>query len=85
MEIYGEIADIVGTVFRMEPESLRKMSGDAPLGTIGLDSLNCMEIVVHLEERFDIVFHDEDLLLDRLNTMNKLNEIVRRKLEHYQT
>ncbi|MFC5468083.1 acyl carrier protein [Cohnella suwonensis] len=85
MEIYGEIADIVGMVFRMEPESLEKMSGDAPLGALGLDSLNCMEIVVHLEERFDIAFHDEDLLLDRLNTMNKLNDIVRRKREQYQT
>lgn len=81
MDSYRAIVEIVAMVFRLDSEKVRKMSGDEPLSTIGLDSLNCMEIVVNIEEEFAITFHDEELLLDNLNTINKLCGAVSKKLE----
>jgi acyl carrier protein len=81
MEVWDKVADIVAMVFRSDPELVKRMDGDAPLSAIGLDSLNCMEIVVNLEEEFSVAFHDEELLLDRLNTVNKLCAIVQDKLQ----
>ncbi|MBO9599794.1 MAG: acyl carrier protein [Cohnella sp.] len=85
MDIYGAIVEIVALVFRLDSEQVRKMSADEPLSTIGLDSLNCMEIVVNIEEEFAVAFHDEELLLDNLNTINKLCAMVSKKLELYTT
>ena len=67
-------------VFRVEPLSVKNRAGDLPLGLLGLDSLNCMDIVVNLEEEFNIVFQDEELLLDNLNTIAKLTAVVEAKL-----
>lgn len=85
MDIYGGIVEIVALVFRLDSEQVRRMSADDPLSTIGLDSLNCMEIVVNVEEEFGVAFHDEELLLDNLNTINKLCAMVSKKLELYTT
>lgn len=79
MSTQEKIADIIAMVFRVEPEQIRNMSGDEFLGTIGMDSINCMEIVVNIEETFNISFNDEELLLDNLNTINKLTAIVEQK------
>ena len=81
MVMFEKIADIVAKVFRLDVESVRMMSGDDSLGSIGLDSINCMELVIYIEESFDVAFQDEDLLLDNLDTMDKLCGIVERKLE----
>ncbi|WP_027086232.1 acyl carrier protein [Cohnella panacarvi] len=83
MDIYAKIVEIVALVFRLDSEQVRRMSADDSLATIGLDSLNCMEIVVNIEEEFSVAFHDEELLLDNLNTINKLCVMVSKKLELY--
>jgi acyl carrier protein len=79
MSTQEKIADIIAMVFRVEPEQIKNMSGDEILGTIGMDSINCMEIVVNIEETFNVSFNDEELLLDNLNTINKLTAIVEQK------
>ena len=80
MDIRDKICDIVAMVFRIEAQDVKNRSDDEPLGVLGLDSLNCMDIVVNLEEEFTIIFHDEELLLDSLNTVRKLQSIVGAKL-----
>ncbi|WP_159065830.1 acyl carrier protein [Gorillibacterium timonense] len=79
MDIRDKICEIVAMVFRVEPQNVKTRSDDEPLGVLGLDSLNCMDIVVNLEEEFGIVFEDEELLLDSLNTVKKLRLIVETK------
>ena len=80
MALYDQIADIVAMVFRRSPEQVQQLGGDEPLATIGLDSISCMDIVVQLEELFNVTFEDEELLLDNLNSMNKLHGLVASKL-----
>jgi acyl carrier protein len=81
METYEKIAEIVAAVLRIEPQQVLQLSGDDSLSSIGMDSLNCMDIVVNIEEEFSISFNDEELLLDNLNSINKLTNIVAQKKE----
>ncbi|MEW9700444.1 acyl carrier protein [Paenibacillus sp. SI8] len=73
---HDKIIEIIAMVFRLEVDQVKRLSGDEALSKIGLDSINCMEVVVNLEEEFSITFSDEELLLDNLNTLNKLVQIV---------
>lgn len=79
-EIKDKIADCVATVLRMEPENVKKLSGETPLTTIGVDSLNCIDIVINIESGFNIEFDDEDLFMDNFRTLNRLHQIVSQKL-----
>jgi len=81
MTLNEKIADIVAMVLRIDAENVNQMNGDEPLNTIGMDSLNCMDIVVSIEEEYNISFNDEELLLDNLNSINKISAIVAQKLE----
>ncbi len=80
MDIEERIAQCIALTLKVEPESIKNMSGDQNLSTIGMDSLNSIDIVLSIEEEFGINFTDEDLLLQNLNTVSKLIQIVERKL-----
>lgn len=47
--------------------------------SLGFDSLNILELITALEEKFDILFDDEDLDLSNFNTINT----IRLTLERY--
>jgi acyl carrier protein len=74
------IADCVAMVLQMDPENVKKLSGETSLTTIGVDSFNCMDIIVNIESHFDIEFDDEDLFMDNLRTLDRLHKIVSKKL-----
>jgi acyl carrier protein len=76
-----KVEEIISTALRIEPERVNELPGDELLSTIGLDSLNCMEIVIQIEEFFGIAFEDEELLLENLNTLNKLMGLIDSKLD----
>ncbi len=80
MNIRERINNCIALVLRIDPIKINIMKGDEPLILIGIDSLNCMELVVNIEEEFGINFCDDELLLDNLNSINKLSKIIEKKL-----
>jgi len=81
MEIKEKISECVAKVLNISNESILKLAGDEPLRVMGVDSINCVDIVIAIEQEFNIVFIDEDLLFENLNSMNKICEIVKKKLQ----
>lgn len=79
-DIKARIADCVAMVLRMDPENVKKLSGETSLTTIGIDSLNCIDVVVNIESNFNIEFDDEDLFMENLRTLDRLHNIVSKKL-----
>lgn len=71
-----QVLDIVASVLKVDEEKKAAVTEDTPLHTIGFDSLNCVEVIVVLEEHFDIMFEDEELMIDQLNTVRKLTDII---------
>lgn len=80
MELAERIENIILTVLKIEPEIIKELSPDETLNRIGVDSVNFIEIVISLEEEFNIAFEDDELLLHNLNTINKLKSIISNKL-----
>jgi len=46
-----------------------------------VDSVNLFEIVLGLEEVFGVALGDEELSVEAFSTVNKIGEVVQRKLE----
>ena len=83
MEMAQKIAQVVANVLNRTLDPVESMSGDEPLHTLGMDSINCVEIILQLEEEINIAFDDEELMIDNLNSINKLCKIVLHKqVEH---
>ncbi len=80
MDLVERIEKIILNILKIEPERIREISGDETLNRIGVDSVNFIEIVIGLEDEFNITFEDDELLLQNLNTINKLKNIITQKL-----
>ncbi len=66
------------------PETIYEMGEKAPLlGAIPeLDSMTITAIIAGLEERFDIVFDDEDLDAGAFQTVGTLRDLIASKMEN---
>ena len=80
MEIKEQIIAVIASALNIEPEQINSISVDENLNRVGVDSVNFIEIIISLEDKLHIVFDDEELLLDNLNTLNKLENVVSQKL-----
>ncbi|WP_159882673.1 acyl carrier protein [Paenibacillus puerhi] len=80
MEICLQVKRIVADTLKLGDERQESLSDEHSLTAEGMDSINCVDIVLSLEEQFDVVFGDEELLLDNLNTIGKLSSIIGQKL-----
>ncbi len=80
VSIQEKIGEIIGSVLEIGADRMASVAGSDALNDLGMDSLNCVDIVLSIEEEFDVIFNDEELLLENLNTINKLTETVEQKL-----
>lgn len=46
----------------------------------GLDSMKCIQLIVLLEDEFNVVFEEEELVLDNLSTVNDFIAHLKSKL-----
>ncbi|ACL76837.1 acyl carrier protein [Ruminiclostridium cellulolyticum] len=81
MEIKEQIVSVIASVLNIEPGQINCVSEDENLNRVGVDSVNFIEIIIGLEDKLNIVFDDEELLLDNLNTLKKLEKVISQKLE----
>lgn len=72
-----KIIEILVNVLKLEGDS-QMIGEDDDLIEIGLNSLNAIEIVVNLENEFDIQVDDDDLLIDNLASVKLLRELIER-------
>lgn len=72
-----KIKKIVSENTFVEIDELNKLSGDDLLTQIGLDSINVVYIIGALEDEFGFTFADEDLLLIKFETFNKIEELIK--------
>lgn len=73
--IRNKIKEMVGI------ENAENIMGDKDLRDDGLDSLNAIELIVALEMEFAIEFNEDDLLVERINTVDKIVELVKKYIE----
>lgn len=77
----NRIKEIVVEILKLEEGQASILEKDNDLLQLGLDSLTSVEIVVNLENEFDIIIDDEDLLVENMGTIQLLMNLVSKYLE----
>lgn len=72
-EISEKVLDIIKTNIGIE---IYPWQFDEDLNVIGIDSISFIQIVVALEDNFEIEIPDEKLLLEEMGTFNKITMVV---------
>lgn len=52
------------------------IDSDVELERYGMDSINCIALIVELESCFDIVIDDENLILQSVNTIGAIQRLI---------
>ncbi len=73
-----KILSLLEMALRLDKGALDSVSETADLREIGLDSITSIELIVLLENEFDISVDDEDLLIDNFNTVPKIKSLVQK-------
>ena len=60
----------------LDNESIKDIEDDQDLKEIGLDSLTFINIILNLEDLYKIEIPEEKLIIENLNTINKIYEII---------
>lgn len=76
-EIYEKMKNII--METLEVENWDDVSNDDFFSSLGIDSLMALEILVRIEQGFDIEISDDDLSIDLLSSMDNLVEYVYEK------
>lgn len=75
MEIRELVCDL------LEIPDIKNITDTEDLQKWGMDSLNCIELVIKIEEQFDIEIADEQLGLQYVDSINKIVELVTNYVE----
>jgi|GEM_PF-3418006 len=78
-EILDAVSDVVRLALRLGPEA-SQLGPDTPLTAFGLDSLNIIDVLLGIEQRFNLSFDDADLDLTVFDTVRSLSGFVHARL-----
>ena len=73
-ELVKKIKDIVGR--GLEKSDLDSISINEDLIPMGLSSITFVSVVVAVEEEFQITISNENLVLSKMNTINKMASVI---------
>lgn len=72
-----KVVDILCEVLELEADA-SNISENVSLIELGLNSLNAIEMVVYLEDTFDIEINDEDLMIENLSSISQIYDLLKR-------
>ncbi|GBF75586.1 hypothetical protein PA598K_04004 [Paenibacillus sp. 598K] len=80
MSILSTEIEILSKVKEVLVVEEREINLKENLGAIGLDSMKSVQLIVELEELFNISFDDEELMFENFSTIQKITTMVNEKL-----
>jgi acyl carrier protein len=80
-EVLDELKTILTTRLKFDPSRAAEVTADTPLpkgveGSIGLDSLDFIELSIAIEERFGIVLDESDGLAGHFASFDTLSRFI---------
>lgn len=79
IELENKIIDIVS--MGLENIDLNNISYDTELIPLGLSSISFIAIIVALEEELQITISNENLILSKMDTLNKIITVVEYEIQ----
>lgn len=71
-----KIRSIIVNILELDNSAMDEISNGDDLCSHGLNSLNAIEMIVYLEEEFNVYISEEDLCIDNFNTIEKVIQMV---------
>ena len=53
-----------------------EINDDTDLSILGLTSINLIKVIIFVEDKYDVELDDEYLLVEKLNTVNKIVDCI---------
>lgn len=75
------IKNIIIEILKLDEEQAMGLREDTNLIELGLDSLSSVEIVVNLEDKFNIMIDDDELLVENMASIDLLTDLVNKYKE----
>jgi acyl carrier protein len=82
VSLKGDLKRLIVETLRMEEISPEDITDDEPLfgdEGLGLDSVDALELVVHIEEKYGIQIEDEEVGRKVFASINSLADFIREK------
>ena len=74
-----KIADAVREVVREIAPNLPEIEESASLNSMGLDSLASVELTLRLEDRFGVVFEDDEMAFEHFESVASIVDLLSTK------
>ncbi|MFI6698996.1 acyl carrier protein [Streptomyces sp. NPDC050509] len=74
-----EIAHAVREVVREIAPNIPEMEESVSLNSLGLDSLGSVELTLRLEDRFGVVFEDDELAFENFESVASIVDLLSAK------
>jgi methoxymalonate biosynthesis acyl carrier protein len=71
-----ELMEILSNVLKVEGKLLENMNEHTDLRNFNLGSITAMELIVAIEERYDILVSEDDLSIENVNTVHKIRQLI---------
>jgi acyl carrier protein len=72
----NNIYEMISSILGIDIDLVKGFNENADFAVHGMTSISAIQLVAMLEEKYDFEFRDEDLLIDRFNTFNKLFSLL---------
>jgi acyl carrier protein len=73
-----QVLKILSETINVDINKLADVKPEDDLRDWGLDSLKSIDVIVALENEFNIAIEDEDLLIDNFNTIEKIIQLIKK-------
>jgi acyl carrier protein len=76
LDLFVEIQQVICEQLKVKPEEVRSETN--LIGDLGVDSLDTVELIMALEEKFDVEIPDEDA--EKMETVNDVVKYIEKKI-----
>ena len=72
----AEIYEMISSVLNVDNEIIANMDENDDFSIHGMDSTSAIQLIIKIEGKYDFEFKDEDLFIDKFNTLKKLLDLL---------
>ena len=78
--VFDKVKELIVDQLDVEEDAVKTES--VIIDDLGADSLDVVDLVMSIEEEFDIEIPDEYLLITEMNTLSKMTDVISTVLDH---
>lgn len=80
MDIYAKLKDLLNRQIKRKKFDPESLTPETELASLGLDSLDTAELIINIEEEFNLPEIDQDEMMD-LKTIEDVKNLVEKKMQ----